>query len=469
MATYNPQSLGINANTTGGVFQQGAWYGGRQYWNGSLGEVNAIHPESNQPGAGQQVSQEVRSQSASSQGVSLEQFDNYLATQMQSPVSLPYSSGAQNSYISGLTGEVEKARKAVEDSLLKRKEENDAKLAELRTKEQDTLGQIDTLTTPFREDLEKTERERLYINKNFEENQQLVDELDTLLTEGNNLIKQQSEVTGLAAVRNPRIQKTMDDVAARVGVIQAVINARNGQIEQAYTMIDRSVGAIAADRQDRISYYETILTLNRQDIISLDEDNKTIATEQLDLLKGDLTRAQATADYVKELMLNPQTAQLMGQAGVTLNDSVEVINSKITRAQYANEVRDMNNQMVVSGYVSVLNPSTVSKDQLVTVTDSYGKKYYYKKAKTGNEGFDTSGFIKDIKGLQDAANDAKNNGGPTKVNVDISSIWDDVFSSNSLSVIGGAPNFAPAGGVGTIWTDGAGTKWKYTQKGWVKS
>lgn len=446
------------------TYKHGEWIDGRQ-WNAEQNRFGAPNEITVGSHAGQQVSQEVRSQSAAQQGVSLEQFDSFLATQMQAPVSLPSSSGAQNDYLSGMFGEVEKARKAVEDSLQKRREENDAKIAQLKEKEQETLGQVDTLTTPFREDLENAEREKLHINKNFEENQKLVDELDTLLTEGNNLIKQQSEVTGLAAVRNPRIQKTMDDVAGRVGVIEAVINARNGQIAQAQNMIDRSINAITADRQDRISYYETILTLNRQDILSLDEDNKKVADEQLNLLKTDLSRAQDTADYVKELMLNPNTAQLMGQAGVSLNDSVATINQKLTKAQYANEVRDMNNQMATSGYVTVYDPKSVSADKLVTVTDSFGKKYYYRKAETGAGTFDTGGFIKSIQGLADqqTKTTTKSN---SKVNVDL--LWDDVFTSAPLSVVGGKPNFAPAGGIGTIWTDSAGTKWKYTQKGWVK-
>lgn len=81
MATYSAQSLGIKAPRGG--FQQGGWYGGRQYWNGTLSEVNAIHPESNQQGAGQQVSQEVVAQSAAQQGVSTQQMNQYLDQQRQ--------------------------------------------------------------------------------------------------------------------------------------------------------------------------------------------------------------------------------------------------------------------------------------------------------------------------------------------------------------------------------------------------
>lgn len=42
--------------------EQGNWYDGQQYWNGSLSNPGQIHPESNQIGAGQAVSREVIAQ-----------------------------------------------------------------------------------------------------------------------------------------------------------------------------------------------------------------------------------------------------------------------------------------------------------------------------------------------------------------------------------------------------------------------
>lgn len=95
MATYNPQQLGIKAPAGG--FQNGGWYNGRQYYNGTLSDVNAIHPESSQQGAGQQVSSEVRAQSAAAQGVSTQNFDQYLINQSKSQPSSAVPTGAGNS------------------------------------------------------------------------------------------------------------------------------------------------------------------------------------------------------------------------------------------------------------------------------------------------------------------------------------------------------------------------------------
>ena len=55
MATYTPQSLGINVSG----FGNGAWIGSRMLWNGTLSEAGQIHPDSGMQGAGQDVSKEV--------------------------------------------------------------------------------------------------------------------------------------------------------------------------------------------------------------------------------------------------------------------------------------------------------------------------------------------------------------------------------------------------------------------------
>jgi hypothetical protein len=422
---------------------EGGWFDGQQLWGGTLSQPGQIHPSSNQQDAGTMVSAEVNAQSAAQQGVSVQQFDQFLGSGIHSPVQIPFSQNAGSQFVSGLSAEVEKARAALEKELATKKAEADAKLVTLREKESQTLEKVGELTTPFREELETAERERLFINQNFEENQKLVDELDQLLTEGNELIRQQQDITGLAAIRNPRIQKAMSDVAARAGVIEAVINARNGQIGQAQNMIDRSVNAISQDRADQISYYNTILTLNRQDILSLDNDSKEIAREQLGLLKGDLERAQATADYVKQLMINPATASLMGEAGISLNDSVDQINSKLTQASYLKEVRDMTNEFTLEGATSVYDPSTVPSAQLSSFTDSRGQVHYFK-----------------IKAEAKTSTDSA---------TDFLELFEDIFNTTGTSTkktVAG-PQFTPAGGVGAIWVDPkTGIIWEYTRQGW---
>ena len=94
MAVYSPESLGIKPDAGG--FKQGGWYQGRQYWGGTLSDPGTIHPSSDQIGAGQRVSAEVNAQSAAQQGVTPQNFENYLQQQRQQsasvrPASTPFS------------------------------------------------------------------------------------------------------------------------------------------------------------------------------------------------------------------------------------------------------------------------------------------------------------------------------------------------------------------------------------------
>lgn len=457
MATYNPSQIGITAPSGG--FQQGGWYGGRQYWNGSLSDVGVIHPDSNQHGAGQSVSKDVVNQSSSANWSYIQNQSSINANSINQPVNLNLPS---NQATSGLQADVQTYRTQLDSVLSNQKATVDAKLEEARKTEQEALSQVKTLTTPFRENLETTQRESLYINKNFEANQQLVNELEQLLTEGNNLIKQQQSVTGLSSIRNPRIQQTMTDVQARAGVIEAVINARNGQIAQAQNLIDRSISAITNDQNDQLMYYQTVLSLANRDIVSLDTESKDIAKQQIALIKSDLTRAESTVDYVKQLMLDPDKAALMGQAGVSLNDSVETINTKLQNAVYYNEVQEYSNKITMSGGTVVLDPSTVPASQLVSYTDSKGQVHYYKMPSTkSGSGFDLSSFYSQL-----------TNAG---VDTDMSSIIYDVVSggngnSSSSTAQTQSPIFSPSGGIGTRYTDPAtGVTWVYKSTGWVRA
>ena len=86
-----------------GGFQQGGWYGGRQYWNGSFSQPGQIHTESNQQGAGELVSKEVNLQSDVVQGNQPGDIEKYLANLRvaQQPTTrsqvTPYLNNYQNS------------------------------------------------------------------------------------------------------------------------------------------------------------------------------------------------------------------------------------------------------------------------------------------------------------------------------------------------------------------------------------
>lgn len=308
----------------------------------------------------------------------------------------PKAGEVQQSFLTSVSETAQKTRGSVEEAFHRERDRLDEKIkaseekiADL-TEQEEVLLETDVkpLLDPFREELEESERERLHVNENFEANQKLVNELDQLLTEGNELIRGERSRFASRASIAAGTAKAMEDVSARAGVIQAVISARNGQINQAFTMIDRTVGAINADRQDQLTYYQTILDFYQDQketeegkLISLKKEDREFMAAEISLLERDMKKAEEFAENIKEAMVDPDTALLYAQAGVKLTDSPEEIAKKIGEATYAQELRDTSNEMNVKGF-TFLTPGTTAPagTETVTVTDSKGKQRTYYKA-----------------------------------------------------------------------------------------
>jgi hypothetical protein len=309
----------------------------------------------------------------------------------------PTAPTSNASSISTLQGQLDTQRQTLEqsyktqlDSIQAQRDAAQKQIDTITAQQQGALNNIQTLTQPFRANLEQQKEQELYVTQNFQENQKLTDELNSLLTQGNDLIKQQQGLPIASSILTANVNKTIADVNARAGVIQAVMAARNSQISQAYTMIDRAVSAMTADRQDQLSYYKTIYDFyqNQKDdqgkkIVQLDSDQKTYIQKQIGLLESDLSQTQKNADSIKQAMLNPDTAKAYGSAGVTLNDTPEVIAKKLSQYGYAQELSDTSTKMASQGYSAVLPGQPAPKGaQLLSTTDSQGVVHQYYKPST---------------------------------------------------------------------------------------
>ncbi|MGH7872778.1 MAG: hypothetical protein ACREQO_11240 [Candidatus Binatia bacterium] len=297
--------------------------------------------------------------------------------------------------ITTLQGQVDSSRQQLESAystqladIKAQQQASQAKIDQFTANQKDALSNMQDLSAPFRSQLEAQKEQELYVTQNFQANQNLTNELDSLLTEGNQLIAQQKGMAAPSSILNAKVNKTIADVNARAGVIQAVMAARNNQISQAYTMIDRAVSAMTADRQDQLNYYKTVYDFydkqkdtEGQKLVQLTSDQKDYISKQIGLLESDLTRTQKNADTIKQAMLDPNTAQAYGQAGVTLNDSPEQIAQKLSRYGYAKELSSTSNDMAQKGYSAVLpGQPTPQASQILTVTDSKGVQHQYYKA-----------------------------------------------------------------------------------------
>jgi hypothetical protein len=267
-------------------------------------------------------------------------------------LSLPEPTSVETaaSNLTSVQGSVDQAKNNLNTVISQQQKDVDTEIAKLEKEQETTLAQAKPLTEPFRAKLETKERERLKINENFEANQKLVGELEGLLTQGNELINVAMGRQVSGKILDKSLSKTIADVNARAGVIEAVMAARNGQIAQAENMIDRTVSAIVADRTDEINYYNTLLSMSDKKLVTLTDEKYKLAETLRNRAEKEVENAEATSTYLKGLMINPETAQFMADAGVSLSDSIDGIKEKMAKQAKVQEAVDMRNSLVAEGY-----------------------------------------------------------------------------------------------------------------------
>jgi hypothetical protein len=85
-------------------------------------------------------------------------------------------------------------------------------------------------------------------------------------------------------------------------------------------------------------------------------------------------------------MLDPSSALIVAQSGVTLNDTPQQVNAKFAQHALKQEVIEIDNEMTTNGYTYMPTASSYANkptSELVVRTDSSGKRrVYWKKAET---------------------------------------------------------------------------------------
>lgn len=317
------------------------------------------------------------------------------AGQVSTPILLtPTALTIQDQYTQSMMANLEAQRKANEDAYQKQidaaKKEAEAaqtKIDELTTKEKAMIEtDVQPLLTPFRETLVKTERERLNVEENYLANQTLTNELSTLLTDIQTSLQSEKDITGLAAIREPRIAKAKEDSMARVGVIEAVMAARNNQITVANNFIDKTSTAITADRQDKLNYYNTLLNFYDKQrteegvkLLTLTTEQKTWVNKQIVLLENDLSQAESNVNYIKGLMRDPATAVLAGEADINLNMTPQQVNTALATAAYQKDKREYIKAMALDEKVNISEAEAKlkPKNEIFIIPDARGNNMYF--------------------------------------------------------------------------------------------
>jgi len=302
----------------------------------------------------------------------------------------PQGAQAANQFNTSIAASTQATKDALQAEADKRAAEYQRQIDGLKTKETELqqlqdAGMLGLKDTTFKESADKQKEldlEKQRFDENYNASQALIGELGTLLTQGNQAVEQMLGTTGLASIMNPRISKTMSDVSARAGVIQAVLSARSNQMSQAQNQLQAATNAISSIYGDQLDYYKTVVNYyaglkdeNNNKILNITKDQKQYADMKINLLENDLNQLQATSQAIQKAMLDPDTALMYAKAGVTLNDSVEGINRKLATYQYSQEVYNISNTMSGNGY----SQFPIAGVAPVQITDSQGNvRNYYK-------------------------------------------------------------------------------------------
>jgi len=268
-------------------------------------------------------------------------------------------------------------QKALDKQLADTKAQRDdvqAELDDLRKQQKEAITDQGTAAIKEKQQkLDYLEEEKARFDENYDIVQGLASQLQDILTTGNALIQQQKGETGLAAIRTPRVNQTISDVAAQAGVLQATISVYNGQMSQAQSQLVNASNVITSAFADQIDYYKTLVNFYESEVsetgeklITLTKDEKGYLDSQITYLENQMNLTQANVENIKNLMTSPESALFLSKAGVTLNDPPAVVAEKIATQTQRNNVEETINNYVTQGYEYV--PFPQAGQDLMTIS-----------------------------------------------------------------------------------------------------
>lgn len=281
---------------------------------------------------------------------------------------LPNPTGASTAaqYVTGIAATLQSQQQQLQDAYQQQQQNYQTKIDALNTQNKELqaledngmAGELSTTTQETAQKQAALDQEQKAYQENYDANQSLIGEMDGLLTQGNQIIENMQNTTGLASIMNPRIAKTMSDITARTGVIQAVLAARNDQIGVAQNQLKSSLDAITSISNDQLNYYKSVVSFydnqksdNTAEITKMSADQKTYVDGQIKSIQDNITQTQQTASIIQKAMLDPTQALAFAKAGVTLNDSVEQINAKLATYAQSQALQWTTPQLVGGDYI----------------------------------------------------------------------------------------------------------------------
>lgn len=312
----------------------------------------------------------------------------------------PTAPGALQSFFGSTTAQVATAQQQADQQLAQRQTATQTQLDALNKQQSDlsTLqsnGMADDLSDVQKATQEKQDAltlEQQQYENNYNLNQGFLTQMQALVIAGNNQIEQIKELPIASTILTGKTNQTISDIAAQVGSLQTLMSAANGQMAAAKTQLDTTVATVSSVLQDQVDYYTSLQsfykdqsTSNESQIATLTADQKTYLDQQLSEAQSNLVQVQKNAQALADAMTNPDTALAYNQAGVTVNDTPEQINTKLATYAYSKELSTQSQTMAGNGYTAVIpGQSAPAGSTVTTVIDSKGVSHSYYKAASTN-------------------------------------------------------------------------------------
>ena len=229
----------------------------------------------------------------------------------------------------------------------------------------------------------------------YEQQSSSYNRINGIANQANQQISAIQNTTGLKSILAPRMSEVSSNAAAETGVIRAAISARGQNISAAKNDISAASKVIEANKSSAITYYNNLSDFySTQQKYASDflktamKDHEKLADEQADLLKEDLDRSREVAEYLQDMMIDPATATIMEQSGVTLLDSFESINKKMSDHNYWTEIQEKENKFQEAGYERLSTNSQLAglaNSEVMRIVDSRGVERLYKRPQTSQQ------------------------------------------------------------------------------------
>jgi len=290
---------------------------------------------------------------------------------------------SQNEQIANMQITIDNQRNEQLQRIQEDKQQTQQELNDYRNSQQEAIQKEgDIATREMEMKLSETQKEITRMDEAYKQKQVFVDQLMQLTTQGNALIASQKATTGLSAIRNPRVNETIANIAAQAGTIQMGISAQENNMTQTQNQLSIVTTAITNTFKEQLDYYKTledyydsrsVETGNK--LIKLTDAEQDFINTTIDTLQKKIDRVQTNADTFKQLFINPETAVEFAKAGITILTPQSEWGTKLKYASDQQEIIDFNKDMILKGYT----PVGVNTGQAgLTSVNVGGKTLYFK-------------------------------------------------------------------------------------------